>query len=472
MNKPLLSLLFIAFMSSISFSQPFSAIQNIDSNIGNEPYEIASGDLDNDGLIDIVMATYDFNGGTPLQDYIKWYKNEGGGNFSPQTTVSSTILWVDGLEVADIDGQFGLDIVATSVQQNKLVYFLSDGAGGFGSEVVVDGTLGAPGQIFAGDINNDGHTDLATAVYTDNRTVWYAGDGNGNFTPGVDIENGTTDGPYYMSMDDFDGDGDLDAVVGFANTQTVEIYYNQYVESGTMTVSWIEDDFTVASGFSFLFDVLFADVNNDDVMDVVTLDNSSGNVEWFNKVKNGSSTSNPISDDTIIDRPARVFVTDINNDTHNDVILTDSGVINEAIIFFQGADMAAPSSTQTLIADVNNQMFDLTVADFDGDMDIDIAVIGNSSDTVDWFRNDLPPLSVTQFYTDELKLYPNPTREVLNFEGIPESGLNIEIYDVVGKSVLKSAITSNSTLDVSSLESGIYVITFENYSDNLKFIKQ
>lgn len=472
MNKTLLSLLCITLLCNVSFSQPFAAIQNIDPNAGNEPYEIASGDLDNDGFVDIVMATYDFNGGTPLQDVIKWYKNDGTGSFTLQTTVSSSILWVDGLEVADIDGQFGLDIVATSVQQNKLVYFLSDGAGGFGSEVVVDGTLGAPGQVYVGDINLDGNMDLATAVFTDNRTVWYAGDGTGNFTPDVDIENGTTDGPYYMSMDDFDGDGDLDAVVGYANSQTVEIFYNQYVESGTMTVSWVKDTVTVSSGYSFLFDVLFADVNNDGNLDVVTLDNVSGDVEWFNKVKNGASTANTISDDTIIDRPARVFVTDINNDTFNDVIVTDSGVIDEAIIFFEGANMAPPSAIQTLIGDVNNQMFDLTVADFDGDLDQDIAVIGNSSDSVDWFENELITLSIPEITTESLNVFPNPTTNLLNFAGVPENGLSIEIYDVVGKSVMRNSISQNSALDVSALESGIYVITFENLSDTIKFIKQ
>ncbi len=472
MKKTLLFLLCVTLFSNVSFSQPFAAIQNIDPNAGNEPYEIASGDLDNDGFVDIVMATYDFNGGTPLVDVIKWYKNDGTGIFTLQTTVSSTILWVDGLEVADIDGQFGLDIVATSAQQNKLVYFLSDGAGGFGSEVVVDGTLGAPGQVFVGDINLDGNMDLATAVFTDNRTVWYAGDGTGNFTPGVDIENGTTDGPYYMSMDDFDGDGDLDAVVGYANSQSVEIFYNQYIESGTMTVSWIKDTVTVSSGYSFLFDVLFGDVNNDGNLDVVTLDNVSGDVEWFNKVKNGTSTANIISDDTIIDRPARVVVTDINNDTFNDVIVTDSGVVDEAIIFFEGADMAPPSATQTLIGDVNNQMFDLTVADFDGDLDQDIAVIGNSSDSVDWFENELITLSIPELTTERLNVFPNPTNNLLNFAGIPENGLLIEIYDVVGKSVMRDSISQNTALDVSALESGIYLITFENLSDTIKFIKQ
>ena len=94
--KHVLLLAFTLVSGTIYSQTVFSALQNIDPNTGNEPYEIESGDLDGDGDIDLVMATYDYNGGTPNQDYIKWYVNDGAGNFTLQTTVSSTIQWVDG----------------------------------------------------------------------------------------------------------------------------------------------------------------------------------------------------------------------------------------------------------------------------------------------------------------------------------------------------------------------------------------
>lgn len=471
MNKTLLNFLIIAGISQLGFAQPFAPLQNIDPNTGQEPYEIASGDLDGDGDIDIVMATYDFNGGTPVQDYIKWYKNDGLGNFTIGTTVSSTIQWVDGLIVADIDGQFGLDIVATSVNQDKLVYFLSDGAGGFGSETVVDGALAGPGQIVAGDINNDGNLDLATMSYTNNRTVWYSGDGSGNFTPETDIENGTTDGPYYVDLTDFDGDGDVDAVVAFVNSQSIEIYYNQYIESGSMTVSWIKDTVSVSTGNSFLFDVSFADVNNDGTMDVVKVDFTSGDVAWYNKTKNGPSDENIISDETIINNPARAYVVDLDNDSLNDIIVTDGGAADDAMIYFKGAANASPSATEVLIVNNNYIMYDVTVEDFDDDGDNDIANIGNVSDTVDWIENRLIVLGLSDVSIEAIGIYPNPTRNTLNFKGISET-ITVSVFDSVGREVLNSTVLMNQSLDVSELNSGLYLLKFEGTNATFKFIKQ
>ena len=83
MRKILLTFLTVALLSNLNFAQNFTQ-QLIDDNttapdFHNELYEIASGDLDGVGGIDIVVASYDYNGGTPTQDYIKWYSNDGSG---------------------------------------------------------------------------------------------------------------------------------------------------------------------------------------------------------------------------------------------------------------------------------------------------------------------------------------------------------------------------------------------------------
>ncbi len=478
MKKTLLALFNILVFSHLCLAQTtfVTPIQNIDPNTGEEPYELASGDLDNDGDIDLVMATYWFTGyGTPTQDYIKWYENDGSGNFSiPSTSVvSSTIFYVDGLTVANIDNQFGLDIVATSADQSKLVYYLSDGSGGFGSEVVVSSAIIGAGQVFAGDINNDGHTDLATVAYDVNKVVWFAGDGAGNFGTEQIIEDSNTDGPFTLELGDFDGDTDMDAVIGFYNSGTIEIYYNQYVESGTSTVSWVKDAVTVDSGNSYFLATKFADVNNDGTMDVVKVDNVTGEVEWYNKTINGASVANTISSSAIIARPGAIAIADIDGDTFNDVILTDSGTADDAIIWFKGANNASPSATPTLIENNNYQNFAITVDDYDADGDLDIAFLGNQNDTLGWYENELITLGTEDLTVSEIKIYPNPTSTILNFKGLNSEELQVTIYDVLGKEVLNTNLSEyDNQLDVSQLESGLYTIKIDKTNETIKFIKQ
>ena len=473
MKQKLLLFLIFAVSCNLNYAQDW-VLTNVDPDTGDEPYEIETGDINGDGYMDIVMATYDYNGGTPNQDYIKCYLNDGSGNFPTEITVSSTIQWVDGLTLADINEDGAMDIIATSVNQNKLVYYLSatsmDGAYSY-TEVSVDIAIGGPGQVVAGDINNDGHIDLVAPSYNNNRTQWYSGDGSGNFTAESDVENGSTDFPYYVDIADFDADGDLDVLVGFF-AGNIEIYYNQY--DGTdpdpsSTVSWIKDTESVDTGNAYLFAVAFADVNNDGNMDAVKLD-YYGDVEWFNKAVNGTSTGTIISNSTIISNPSAMIIADIDEDGLNDVIVTDYGNADDAIIWFKGAANASPSTTNQLIIDNNNQMLDVAVADFDGDSDIDIAVVGNQSDTVDWIENRLNVLSINDSDLPTITIYPNPTKDVLHFENINEN-IEVSVFDIIGKQVLEQTINVGETLNVSQLSNGIYTIRINNNISS-KFVKE
>ncbi|WP_458626724.1 FG-GAP-like repeat-containing protein [Winogradskyella sp. PC D3.3] len=474
MKKTLLMFILVSGISNLNYSQDW-VLKNIDPDTGDEAYEIDSGDIDGDGDIDIVMATYNYNEGVPDQDYIKCYLNDGTGNFPIQITVSSTIRWVDGLILADVNEDGAADIVATSAIQNKLVYYLSStsmDASYVYTETAIDNSIGGPGQVIAGDINGDNHIDLITPSYNNNRTQWYSGDGSGNFTAESDIESGTSDGPYYVDVADFDADGDLDVLVGFYNTGSLEIYYNQFDGSApdpTSTVSWIKDTETVDTGSSFLLSVAFADVNNDGTMDVVKLDNLSGDVKWFNKIKNGTSTATTVSDASIMARPGAFLVTDIDEDGLNDFILTDYGSSDDAIIWFKGAADASPSATPQLIIENNHQMLDITAADFDGDSDIDIAVVGNHSDTVEWIENILNGLSVDVSELNTINIYPNPAKDVLNFEGFNKS-ITVSVFNVLGKQILEQKLNNGETLNVSELQTGVYTIKIDNKLTS-KFIK-
>ncbi|WP_040249307.1 T9SS type A sorting domain-containing protein [Psychroserpens mesophilus] len=475
MKRTLLNLCIILIASFSAFSQTtFAPLVNIDPDTGDEPFEIESGDLDGDGTIDLVMATFDAAGSI---DFIKWYKNDGLGNFTIQPTISSTITFIDGLEVADIDGQFGDDIIVSSQNQNKVVYFLSDGAGGFGPETSIDSSIFAPGEVKAGDINLDGNMDIIVPTFSEFKTVWYAGDGLGGFAAEQTIQFDVDgfDTPYYVDIADYDDDGDLDVLIGiykFPAPQRIEIYYNQYDESGSTAVSWIKDTQTVDNTLTRINNIIFADVNNDGQPDVVSTDITSGNVTWYNKIKNGVSTPSVISDASIITNPALAYVVDIDGDALNDVIVTDFSSGDDAIIWFKGNSGASPDATPTTITDNNFQMVDIAIADFDNDMDNDIASVGNFSDTVFWLANDLFTLGVVSETIEGLKIYPNPTNHILNISTNRNEAINIIVIDVVGKEVLRESVQSTAKLDVSQLQNGLYIIKFEGSDTTYKFIKQ
>ena len=215
MKATLLKFCLGMFLCMSSYAQTtFAPIENIDPNTGEQPYEIETGDLDGDGDLDLVMATN--TNPSNVNNTIRWYSNGGSGNFAIEGDISTTIRWVDGLEIADIDGQFCLDIIASSTNQTKVVYFLSDGSGGFGAETPIDSALAAPGEVKAGDINLDGDMDIIVPSFSEFRTVWYAGDGTGGFSAAqnVQIDGGGVDTPYFIDVADYDGDTDIDVLVG------------------------------------------------------------------------------------------------------------------------------------------------------------------------------------------------------------------------------------------------------------------
>ncbi|WP_299520974.1 lamin tail domain-containing protein [Winogradskyella sp.] len=67
-------------------------------------------------------------------------------------------------------------------------------------------------------------------------------------------------------------------------------------------------------------------------------------------------------------------------------------------------------------------------------------------------------LSNTELTRDELSIYPNPVNSgVINITSAIEGVKSIQLFDIMGRNVISTAITSN-TLDVSNLRTGIYLL--------------
>ncbi|TPW20612.1 MAG: hypothetical protein FD126_1511 [Elusimicrobia bacterium] len=158
----------------------------------------AFGDVDNDGDLDVLVAT----GG---DEYL--LRNEGGGTFTKVTVAgtggsSERVVWGD----YDADGD--LDAVATNGTGGNMVLMRNDGGTLLNMGAIV-GSSGASDAAW-GDIDNDGDLDVVTARNNAGPDFILRNDA-GTFKRlkmmGSQGQPGTT-----VDLGDYDDDGDLDVI--------------------------------------------------------------------------------------------------------------------------------------------------------------------------------------------------------------------------------------------------------------------
>ena len=81
-------------------------------------------------------------------------------------------------------------------------------------------------------------------------------------------------------------------------------------------------------------------------------------------------------------------------------------------------------------------------------------------------------LSEVNAFQDKIKLYPNPTHKILYFSGAKMN--TVKVYDLSGR-MIKSAMINDNQFNVSSFQSGVYMIRMTDETGNVyrsKWIKQ
>ncbi len=83
-------------------------------------------------------------------------------------------------------------------------------------------------------------------------------------------------------------------------------------------------------------------------------------------------------------------------------------------------------------------------------------------------------LSIQEFDVTSIKLHPNPVKNNLTIDLKSNIKTNIEIYDILGKRVLKTTLNRTSTINLQALKAGVYIvkITQKNATISNKLIKQ
>lgn len=214
--------------------------------------------MNNDAFLDVVYGNRDDNS-------INVALGNGDGTFQ-QETFGTFTGGPTGIVVRDFNNDGVLDVAASLVFSGEVVITVNDGAGNLTETARY--TVGSPEGIIAGDFNADGLTDLAVPYTNGSEVQVLLRNADGTYQTPAPISTGADSYPLGITAGDVDGDGFDDIVAArFLNNDVVIIRSNG---DGT---------FTSSLGFAagpFPRPVAVGDVNGDGALDVVTAGRENG----------------------------------------------------------------------------------------------------------------------------------------------------------------------------------------------------
>ena len=232
--------------------------------INRDSEDVAAGDFDGDGDIDIIFVSEDDR----INEY---YRNDGSGNFEAATDRLPTEGTTNGVATADLNGDGLADVVFGDDGRNALL--IADGEGGFRNETTtrIPDISDATQDVEFGDVDGDGDLDLLVGNEDQNRLL--INDGSGVFSDESSIRLAYRDvGEETREADfgDIDGDGDLD--IYFANVnfrRTGDPADRLLLNDGTGHFRDVTAD-RLPARTDFTMDADFMDIDGDGDLDIMT----------------------------------------------------------------------------------------------------------------------------------------------------------------------------------------------------------
>lgn len=330
------------------------------TELSSNPYSVRSGDLNENGIMDLVVAHRGANTVSVLL-------GNGDGTFAPAVDYAVGAL-PTALVLADFDGDSLLDVAVVNTNSNSVSILLNEGNGVLGTAVDY-ATGNRPQSIAAGDLNEDGRQDLVAGDYQGDSVTVLLGNGDGTFAPGVAISQPSTR-PTGVALGDFNGNGHQDLAVANYSTSMISVYPG--LGDGT---------FGTATDYSVLANpagVAAADLDGDGLVDLVSISSSNSQ---FNILRARS--------DGTFDEAMSYTVG--GSGTSTEVVLADyTGNGLPDIFITRGSKLSVRQNRgdwtfdESTVYSPGSSVRSVTVADFNGDESPDFATVasGNNHLTV------------------------------------------------------------------------------------------
>lgn len=418
--------------------------------LGKYSQSTICADIDNDGFNDMIIE----QDGWGSHDTIVWYKNVGNFEFSDKKVIGPcSPSGYRTIRVGDMNMDGDMDVIAGYVE--SLVWYENLGDGFFldGDTISTDvyGIL----SMSINDIDGDGDLDIVTGEYWGEKVAWYQNDGDANFGDKIVVFD---DGEYVQDVDaaDFDGDGDLDILRGAVLEPKIIWLEN---EDGTF-----EEAHEVEGFVNGLRDVHPVDFDGDGDIDIISASVTDGRIALFKNIGDGNFEEKI---DMRQDFREHLWISegDVDNDGMPD-IFCNADVYDDywnGIYWFEFDEVANFIKTNTLkhvaegvgFEEFNAEIlfYSLTLSDLDNDTDHDL-VLCSSNLGILISENMLYTASTIENENDQFKLYYDPLNAEIVVSGVNENTQinSIRIHTIEGKEIFYSSEIQTNSSRVSMID--------------------
>ncbi|MFY7899720.1 MAG: FG-GAP-like repeat-containing protein, partial [Chitinophagaceae bacterium] len=364
----------------------FAAKQDFATGTG--PFNVAVGDIDGDGKIDMVSCNQSSNSISVLRNT----STSSSINFASKQdyTCGSNPYFVAVFD-ADCDGK--LDVVVANLGSSSISLFRNTSTiGNISFATKIDFTVGnSPRSIAVGDIDLDGKLDVAVTNQSVNTVSLLRNTstvGNINFASKIDLTTGTR--PTSIILNDIDGDNKIDVVVANQNSNNVSIFRNTST-TGNITVA-TKIDIGANTG---AIAVAGGDLDGDNKTDLVVANLSSSNIS----VHKNTSTAGSISFDTKTNfttglNPISISIGDIDGNSKPDVSVANYGTNTNSVSFFSNTTSSSTIAFASKIDIITGATpISIATVDLNNDRRLDLITANSASgaNSVSVLRNVFVP---------------------------------------------------------------------------------
>jgi len=292
------------------------------SNSASSARSVFAADLDNDGDVDVLSASYD-------DDTVAWYENDGAAfpGFT-RRVITTGANGASSVFVADVDGDGDNDVLSAAVLGFEIAWYENDGSSppSFVKRVVST-SQNRPEGVHAADMDGDGDVDILSASTNEDVIAWFANNGapDPEFTELV--VSASTGGPVSLATVDLDRDGDQDVVAAALTEDVIAWYENDGGRTPTFLKRVIRTKADAARS------VAVADFDGDGDMDLVAGSSRDDNISWY---QNGS-----ISDINLQNLGATIL-------SPNTIKVVNKGVFVEQTVSLNAASEISIDATSVL----------------------------------------------------------------------------------------------------------------------------